>query len=161
MYLFSTMEVQRHELEDIGLSSATDSDIVVSNMSWARRVAKYIIEDGRIYEDGDISMPFTLPDFNKRVNEVSQELGLRGVHGQRVLAELRESGILEPYTEKGKNYLRFKFKIGTLTDLFGSHISANMEPRFQFTEDDRGANDTTLSSPKPWKGLNRAIFGKL
>jgi hypothetical protein len=161
MYYFSTLPVDRHYLENTNLSSSADNDVVSSNMSWPRRIAKYIIEDGRIYEDGDISMPFTAADLNKRVVEVCKELGMSNVHGQRVLAEFKEAGLLEPYTENGRNYLRFKWHIGTLTENYGSSISVVLEPRFQFTDEDRGLNTSTLKNPRHWKGLNARMFGKI
>ena len=76
----------------------------------------------------------------------------------RVIAEFKEAGVIGPYTENNRNLLRFKFRIGTLTEMFGTSISATMEPRFQFEPDDFGDNDTTLASPKGWKGLNRRLF---
>jgi hypothetical protein len=130
-------------------------------MSYARRVAKFIIEDGRIVEDSDISMPFSVTDLNKRVGEVCRDMGMLPVQGARVLAEFREAGVLEPYTENGRNMLRFKHRIGTLTQAFGLAISVVMEPKFQFAEEDMGDNDTTLASPKGWKGLNRRLFGRV
>ena len=161
MAYFSTLPVDRHYLENTSLSSSADNDIVVSNMSWARRVAKYIIEDGRIFEDGDISMPFTPADLNKRVVEVCKELGMGSVHGQRVLTEFKEADLLEPYVENGRNYLRFKWKIGSITEKYGASISVVLEPRFQFTDADKGLNDTTLKNPKPWKGVNARLFGRI
>src|SRR5262249_6770174 len=69
MHIFHTMPVNRHEVEDTSISSSNDARIVESNMSYARRVAKFIIEEGRIWEDLDISAPFTLAEFQKRVND--------------------------------------------------------------------------------------------
>jgi hypothetical protein len=161
MYLLSTLEVDRHVIEDTTYSSSTDNDIISSNMSWARRVAKYIIEDGRIVEDADISLPFTMADLNKRVAEVCKELGMLPVQGARVLVEFKDAGVLEPYAENARNMLRFKYKIGTLTDAFGQAISVIMEPRFQFTDEDRGDNDVTLATPKSWKGLNSRLFRRI
>jgi len=159
MYILSTLETNRHDIENTETSSSTDSEIMASNMSWARRIAKYIIEEGRILEDSDISMPFTAGDLNKKVSEVCRELGMLPVQGSRVLGEYRDAGVLEPFVENGRNLLRFKWKIGTLTEVFGTSISVKMEPKFQFTEEDMGPNDTTLASPKGYRGLNRRLFG--
>jgi len=158
MYILSTMPVDRHLIENTETSSVLDTDIMASNMSWARRVAKYIIEDGRILEDSDISMPFTAGDLNRKVAEVCKEIGMSPIQGSRVLQEYRDAGVLEPYNESGRNLLRFKWKIGTLTEVFGASISVRMEPKFQFTEEDMGENDTTLASPKGYRGLNRRLF---
>jgi Family of unknown function (DUF5906) len=161
MHYFMTMEVNRHEIETTVGSASEDSDIVSSNMSWARRVAKYIIEDGRIHEDADISTPFNASHLNNRVNAICAELGMRGVQGQRVLDEFIDTGLLERHAENGKIYWRFRHKIGTLTAAFGDTISVTMEPRYEFTEADMGLNESTLASPLPWKGLNAHMFRKL
>lgn len=161
MFILSTTEVDRHKIESIELSSGTDNEIVASNMSWARRIAKYIIEEGRIIEDCDISMPFALADLNRKVIDISKELGMLPVQGARVLAEFKDAGLIEPHTENGRNLIRFRYKIGTLTSEFSSAISVVLEPRFQFNDNDTGLNDTTLAAPKPWKGLNQRVFGKV
>jgi hypothetical protein len=161
MHYFSTIPVDRHYLENTNLSSSADSEIVASNMSWARRIAKYIIEDGRIVEDQDITMPFTLQDLGKRVSEVCKDLGMSSVHGQRVMAEFKETDLLEPYSEAGRNYWRFRWKLGTLTEKYGQAISVVLEPRFQFTDDDKGPNDTTIAKPKNWRGLNARMYSRM
>jgi hypothetical protein len=160
MYLFSNIPVTRHEIETTEHSAAGDHDIVASNMSWPRRIAKYIVEDGRIMEDCDISMPFQIPAFNKKVNEVCTELGMRNVHGARVLAEFQDNGLLEKFADNGRIYWRFKYKIGTLTEMYGHAISVTMEPRFQFDTNDMGENDATAANPISWKGLNKRMYGK-
>jgi len=158
MHIFSTLEVDRHVIEDTKFSSSTDVEIIASNMSWARKIAKYIIEEGRILEDCDISMPFGAGDLNKKVGEVCKEVGMLPVQGSRVLAEFKDAGVVEQYIENGRNMLRFKYRIGTLTEKFGLSISVTMEPKFQFNEDDFGDNDTTLASPKGYRGLNQRLF---
>lgn len=161
MYLFHEMPVNRHIIENIEFSSSADNDIVASNMSWARRVAKYIIEDGRILEDSDLTMPFSMPDLNKRIVEVCKELGMLPVQAVRVLGEFKDAQLIESHVENSRNLLRFKYRLGTVTEMYGQAISVVMEPRFQFTDDDFGDNDTTLASPKSWKGLNRRVFGRI
>jgi hypothetical protein len=106
-------------------------------------------------------MPFNVSDINKRVIEVCKDMGILPVQGARVLAEFREAGLIESHVENGRNMMRFKFKIATLTEKFGLAISATMEPRFQFDEADKGDNDTTLASPKGWKGLNQRLFRRV
>lgn len=161
MHFFTNFETDRHTIENTENSAATDNDIVSSNMSYARRVAKFIIEDGRIMEDSDISMPFSVSDFNKCVTAACRDMGVMPVQGARVLAEFREAGLIESYVENGRNMLRFKHRIATLTEMFGLAISVTMEPRFQFEEADKGDNDTTLASPKGWKGLNQRLFRRV
>jgi hypothetical protein len=106
-------------------------------------------------------MPFTINDLNAKVAALVKEMGLHSVQATRVLMEFRDAGIIDPYKENNKNMLRFKHKIGTTTEIFGSAISAVMEPRFQFGPEDFGDNDTTLANPKSWKGISRRLFGQI
>jgi len=153
MHYFMNLEVTRHELESIKHSSSADASIVLSNMGWARRIAKYIIEDGRIYEDLDISYPFTVTDLFKRVGEVCKELGMSNVQGSRVMAEYDEAGVLEKVIVQGQKKLRFTHKIGSLTELFGKAISAPLDVRYEFDKDtDFGVNDCDGTTRPAWKG---------
>jgi hypothetical protein len=160
MHYFSTMSVTKTEVESIDHSASNDSDIIASNMSWARRVAKYIIEDGRIHEDLDLSFPWVPADLNRRVVEVCRELGMQPINGMRVMTEFKDAGIIETYTEEGRNYIRFTDKIATIHDKFGAAISVVMEPRFQFTADDHGKNECTIKLRPLWKGRKETIYGK-
>jgi hypothetical protein len=160
MQFFSDMPVTQNEVESVEHSSSLDSEIIASNMSWARRVAKHIIEDGRIYEDLDLSYPFTISDLNRRVIEVCKELGFQPISGQRVLTEFLEADLIEDYFEKGRNYKRFIHKLGTATEMFGNAASAKMEPLFGYGEDDMGRNVTTLEDRPPWKGVNSRLMAK-
>jgi hypothetical protein len=158
MHYFMTMPVTKEEVETIRHSSSTDAQIVLSNMTWSRRIAKYIIEDGRIHEDLDLTYPFTVSDLNKRVTEVSLELGLRNVQGARVLAEFEQAGVIEKVTLGGQRKLRFINKLGTTTDLFGAAISATLEPRFEFDKDaDYGKNDCDGTTRPMWRGSKGGV----
>lgn len=150
--MFMRRKVDRKELESVRLSSSTDPTIVESNMSWSRRVAKYIVEEGRIHEDLSIDYPFTIPDFNNRVAEVSKLLSFKNMIPQRVWNEFVEMGLVAPYAEGGKRYYRFKVKQGDLVDQFGAMTSTKMDVRFDFTDEHRGENTTTLKDRKPWLG---------
>lgn len=158
MRYFMDMEADKFEIESIRFSSSNDAQIVMSNMNWARRIAKFIIEDGRIFEDLDITYPFSVSDLNKRVAEVSQELGMRNVQGARVLAEFEHADVLERVALKGMNKLRFKYELGQLTDAFGESINAPMESKFLFdAEKDYGANTCDGSTRPPWRGAKKGI----
>ncbi len=153
MYYFMNLPCKRHEIESIKHSSSGDEHIVASNMSWARRIAKYIIEDGRIYEDLDISYPFTKPDFNKRVTEIATEMGMRGMMAERVLTEFQEAGVLGHIIVAGQKKLRFTHRIGSLTEMYGAAIGLTLEERFVFDKDkDYGENTCDGSTRPPWKG---------
>lgn len=150
--MFMDRKLDKHTIESVKYSSSSDPEIVESNMGWPRRIAKYIVEDGRILEDLSIDYPFTMPDFNKRVGEVCKELGMSNVVAQRVYNEFAEHNLIERFSYKNKIYLRFKYKYGTLIEEFGRAISATMDRRYEFTDQDLGVNTTTTDDRIPWKG---------
>lgn len=157
MRYFMDYSVNRHELESIKHSSSSDSLVVLSNMGWPRRIAKYIIEDGRIYDDLDISYPFTMPDLFKRVREACQELGMRDVQGARVYQEFEDAGVLEKITVGGQKKLRFRWRIATLQERFGAVIGAPVESRWEFLPIDYGENDNDGSKRLLWKGSKPGV----
>lgn len=160
MHIFNTIKVSRHDIEDTTLSSGSDSHIVESNMSYARRVAKYIIEEGRIWEDLDISAPFTTAEFNKRVADSCDSIRIRFVQPRHVFDEFASAGLLEPWISGTNKFWRFKYKIGTLTEIMSQAIGVTLESRFTFTEDDFGTNNSELMGAKPWKGnINSRFMG--
>jgi len=152
MHLFNTTKVNRHEIEDTTLSSGSDARIVESNMSYARRVAKAIIEEGRIWEDLDISAPFTMPQFNKRVADTCDSMRIKFVQPRHVFDEFVNAGLIEQWTSGGTKFWRFKYRIGTLTEMMSSAIGVKLESRFMFDDDDFGDNSSEMISAKPWKG---------
>lgn len=158
MRYFIEYPTDKFEVESIRHSSSGDAQIVMSNMNWARRIAKHIIEDGRIFEDLDITYPFTVSDLNRRVYEASQELGLRNVQGARVLAEFEHAGVLEKITVQGMRKLRFTQKLGSLTTAFGEAIGAPMESRYVLDpEKDFGKNECDGSTRPAWRGQKPGI----
>jgi len=159
MHIFNTIPVNRHALENTSLSSGSDSHIVESNMSYARRVAKYIVEEGRIWEDLDLSAPFTMPEFNKRVTDVCDSMRIRFVQPRHVFDEFASAGLIESWSSGTTKYWRFKYRIGTLTKEFGTAIGVELEPRFIFKEEDYGVNDSELINAKTWKGMSGRLKG--
>jgi len=158
MHYFMTYPTDKFKVESIKYSSSSDAAIVLSNMSWARRIAKHIIEDARVFEDLDITHPFTISDLNKRVGEVALEMGMRGNSmGARVYHEFEAAGIIEKVVVGGAKKLRFTHKAGELTALFGAAISVDLDPHFVYGEDDYGKNDNDGSKNKPWRGSRAGI----
>lgn len=157
MLYFMSRQVNRHTVESIKYSSSSDASIILSNMNWARRIAKHIIEDGRIFEDLDISYPFTISDLNKRVSEVCKELGMQNVQGARVYADYQAAGIIESVVVSGQKKLRFTHKIATLSQMYGDAISVPLELRYIFTPDDEGVNTCDGTTRPAWKGAKRGV----
>jgi hypothetical protein len=152
MYIFNTLPVEQAAIEDVSISSSNDIHIVESNMTHARRIAKAIVEEGRIWEDLDISAPFTISEFNKRVSDVGLSMQLKYGQPRQVLDEFH--GMIERVELDGSILWRFKYKIGTLTEMFALAIGVEMAPRFVFTEEDFGPNESKLLGAKPWRGAN-------
>jgi hypothetical protein len=157
MWYFMRRKCDRHQIESIKYSSSGDASIVLSNMGWARRVAKHIIEDARVFEDLDITFPFTINDLNKRVAEVTRELGMSNIQGARVLAEYQSAGVIESIVIGGQKKLRFTHKIATLSKLYGDAISVPLEARYVFTEQDEGKNECDGSTRPVWKGAKKSV----
>jgi hypothetical protein len=152
MHIFNTIAVSRHEIEDTTLSSGSDARIIESNMSYARRVAKHIIEEGRIWEDLDIAAPFTTAEFNKRVADTCDSMRIRFVQPRHVFDEFTGAGLIEPWASGSNKFWRFKYKIATLTEMYGLAIGVTLESRFTFIEEDYGTNESPLIGAPPWKG---------
>jgi hypothetical protein len=152
MHIFNTMVVSRHNIENITHSSGTDSQIVESNMAYPRRVAKIMVEEGRVWEDLDISAPFTMVEFNKRVADICDSARIRYVQPRHVFDEFTAAGVLEKWASNGAKFYRFKYKIGTLTEMMSLAIGVTLESRFAFTEEDFGTNESELLGAKLWRG---------
>jgi hypothetical protein len=160
MHIFNTIKVDRHAIENTALSSGSDSHIIESNMSYARRIAKAIVEEGRIWEDLDISAPFTTAEFNKRVADTCESMRIRFVQPRHVFDEFVSAGLIESWASGSAKYWRFKHRIGSLTEEFGIAIGVKLESRFIFTDEDFGPNTSEFMGAKPWKGSS-GRFGNL
>lgn len=158
MRWFLEMPVTKQDVESIQHSSSTDATIVEANMSWPRRVAKFILEEGRIYEDLALEYPFTIADLNKRVMAVAQEMGLRSVQGARVLTEFEECGLVSRYREGPRSLLRFNFKMGSTIEQYEKATGLKLHPVLEMTEDDFGPNETKTTDRTPWKGGKAVKF---
>jgi hypothetical protein len=159
MRYFMEFETSKYEVESIKYSSSTDSAIVLSNMSWPRRIAKYIIEDARIHEDLDITYPFTMGDLNRRVGELCKEMGLKNVQAARVLNEFEMAGVIEKVVmPDGVKRMRFVSKLGTLLEEFGEAISVQLEKNYKLdSKKDYGRNENDGSERKAWRGAKKGV----
>jgi len=158
--MFMDREVTKAQVESIKHSASNDPMIVNANMSWPRMIAKRIIEEGRIYEDLEITTPFTEGDLNRRVNELTQEMGLRQVQGARVLKEFEAAGLIETVSQGFKRYKRFVYRLGSTTEIYGAAIGTPLSPQFDFdAEKDFGKNDVEIGGkPNEWRGLRKTKF---
>jgi hypothetical protein len=152
MRYFMELPVSKQDVESIKYSSSSDALIVEANMSWSRRIAKAIIEEGRIHDDLALEYPFTQADLNRRVVEQTKEMGLRAVQGGRVLQEWDDAGLVERYKEGPKIYLRFTHKHATSVEMFEKATGLTLHPPYEFTENDVGLNTTTTRDRAPWRG---------
>lgn len=153
VHLLMTREVDKATIESIKHSSSSDPDIVGANMRPSRRIAKYIIEDGRIIDDLSIEAPFSMAQLGARIVEVCQDLNIKPVRTDLVVAEWVEAGVLNT----GGARMIFKFRHKTLMDNFGAAISQPLNALYEFTSDDEGEN-TEPAKRKAYKGKGK--FGR-
>jgi hypothetical protein len=146
--MFMTRDVNRYAIESVEYSSGNDPAVVMANMTWTRRVAKHIIESGWVMEGVDIEYPFRTEAFFPRVYQVARDLGFKSVQPDRVLADLRDTGVLEDFTDTTGNFLRFKYKFGTLLEEYARATNVRMSPTVNPTADDFGDNDVHSGSRK-------------
>jgi len=161
MRLFMDRKCDRHEIEDIKYSSSSDQRIVTANMSMTRRIAKQIIEEGRIFEDIAIEYPFTLTELRAEINRITRDQGLRNIGAERVLAEWQDAGLIHDVATGSGRKMAFKYNHGELVDRFGAYIGVDLERLFEFTEKDMGENsfDPTTAVPPPWRGRKGPVPG--
>lgn len=156
--MFMDREVTKQQVESIKHSSANDPTIVIANMPWTRRIAKRILEEGTVIEQMAMEVPFTEADFNKRVNELTTEMGMRAIQGARVMAEFEAAGIVGKIRSGGKIYNTFLFKQGTCCEQFGKAIGMELTPQFDFGVDDFGENKTEVGARINWRGAKATKF---
>jgi hypothetical protein len=157
MQLFNQIKVDRHQVENIKWSSSRDPDILIHNISGPRKIAKVIIESGRLFPDLDISTPFTTDDFHRQVTELVRQMN-ENVRSDWVLEEFKQLNLLERVRVGNMTKFRFKWSIGTLTQKFGDAIGIPIEPQFEFGPGDFGENANVGEKPVQWKGVKRHKF---
>lgn len=144
---FCDMQLDRHEIESLKYSSGGDEDVVKSNMSWARRVAKSIIESGYIAApDLALEFPFDQVSFSERVSTEVKTLGFRGVTPDAVMAELKLTGLLEEFSEgnrAGVRLHRFSKKWGDVLTAYSDAIGVTLTPYRVLAPEDYGNNAAT------------------
>lgn len=156
---FMERPCNRHTIESLKYSSGTDPEIVSSNMAWSRRVAKHIVEDCRLFEDIEISHPFTSMEFAQQTQRIVKDLGFKNVSAQRIFAEFQEPGLVEQITADRQIKWRFKYASGELVTRFGAAIGVQLEKRFEFEEGDYGPNQNDGAGPVVmWRGAKKTRF---
>jgi len=157
MHLFMNMKVNRHAIEDIKWSSSREADIMLHNISGPRKIAKVIIEEGRVFEGLDISTPFSQYEFTREVTELCKKMN-ENIRAAYVFEEFNKLGMLEQVTVNRVHKFRFKWMIGDLTTKFGDAIGIMLEPRFEFGPGDYGPNTNDGVKPIMWRGQKRDRF---
>jgi len=154
MQLFSQMEVNRHQIEDIRWSSSHDEDIVRHNLSAPNRIAKLIIESGWLLEDLDISTPFTDRQFIEAVGELIKRTG-ENTKPLFVLQMFDQLDFLERVDVARGQQRRFKWHVGELTTRFGEAIGVPMNSQLTFGPGDYGPNTNDGSRVMKARGSSR------
>lgn len=151
-HLFMTYPTDKYEVESIQFSSSQDEEIASANMRPSRRVAKYILEEGRIHDDLSLEYRFSLAQLGLRIEDVCNAMHIRPVRTDLVLAEWEDAGVLG----KSGPHWAFKYKEETTLDIFSGAISIQLEKRYEFTDADRGDN-VDPTAKKPWKGARLGV----
>jgi hypothetical protein len=85
-------------------------------------------------------------------------MSIRYVQPRHVFDEFMSAGLIERWSKDGAKFWRFKYKIGTLTEMMSMAIGVPLESRFSFADDDFGVNESELIGAKPWKGNLNSRF---
>jgi len=158
MRMFMDRAVNRHRIEDTTDSAARDPKIMEGSASGPRRIAKLIIEEGRVFEDLDISTPFNKSKFIEYLEEKCKKLGELRIRGTYVFEEFENLALLEKFRAGAIVQYRFKWLHGTLIQKFAESTGLNMDSQFEFGPGDYGENTNEGTKPVPWKGAKRHKF---
>jgi hypothetical protein len=158
MRIFANISVTRREIENVTGSAAADPEIVKLNLGLSRRIAKEMIERGYIIEHMALEFPFSQNEFSLAVTEYLSKSGRRNVNSEWIMAEFENAGVLESHRVGGVKKLRFRWKMGELTQRFGDSIGVPLNSDFEFTEADFGPNEADGSNPIPWRGSRPRRF---
>ena len=138
------------QVEDLTFSAMRDEDVARSHLTNAQLVARIILESGTIHRGYDIAMPFRDPEIFKRVQDLTKEMGIRGMRPMAVLEEFFNAGILGRM-EDGAYLL--KWKIGGLQRLYGVYLGVKLHSQHPLEPNDDMPNPFKLGDPmEPWKG---------
>jgi hypothetical protein len=142
----------KHTIESIKHSASLDQELVAANMRPSRRIAKMIIEEGRVHEDLAIEYFFNLTNLGARIEAISSALHIRPVRTDLVLAEWTEADLIE----RGRNGMWFKYRHATLVDKFGEAIGSPLDVSWDFQPEDYGDNDLSVKR-RSWRGARPGV----
>ena len=138
------------QVEDLTHSAMRDEDVARSHLTNAQLVARIIIESGTIHGGWDIAMPFRDPEIFKRVQDLTKDMGIRGMRPMAVLDEFFNAGILG---RMGDGAYLFKWKMGGLQRLYGVYLGVKLHSQHPLEPNDDRPNDFKAGdSMEPWKG---------
>ncbi len=158
---FMDLEPNRYEIESIQFSSSGDPEIAEANMSWARRVAKSILESGYVAaEDLDWSVPFDRARAVERIREEFPRVGVPNIDPSSVLREFTELGIWVAYSGGGPRGLRSRCNWGNSLKMFSEYTGVGVEPYRELVDSDYGENTEDFKSRKPRIGARPKLSGK-
>ena len=127
-----------------------DEDVARSHLTNAQLVARIILESGTIHRGYDIAMPFHDQDIFKRVQDLTKEMGIRGMRPMAVLDEFFNAGILGRMSDGA---FLFKWKMAGLQRLYGVYLGVKLHTHHPLEPNDDMPNPFKLGDPmEPWKG---------
>lgn len=142
---FVDYPTNKYSVESIKFSSGNDPGIVEGSASWARRIAKSIIESGWIEDENtNITTAFTMVMLAMRVKELSDQLGFKNVGPEVVIKELEMAGL--DYVSgfgatKAMRAYVFKGQWGDIIRAFESATRLRLSPYRELNDDDYGTNN--------------------
>lgn len=138
---FVDLPVTKDQIESLEHSSGNEPDVIESNMSWTRRVVKYIIESGYVADVGmSFEMPFTRDNIVNRIEEATRALNFRNISHDQVINDMRMTG-MKSFMSKGVRMLRFDKKWGDVIHAFERSTGSVLEPYRDPLPADYGNNE--------------------
>jgi hypothetical protein len=149
---------KQSEVEDVTHSAMRDEEVARTHLTHAQLVAKLILEKGTIHGGHDIAMPFREQELFKCTQDLTREMGIRGMGPTAVLDEFFKAGILTRMDEGGA--FLFKWKIAGLQRLYGLYLGVVLHSQYPLEPNDDRPNDFKQGDPmEPWKGRKRDESG--
>lgn len=145
---FLDLPTNRHELESIQLSSSNDPEIALANMSWARRVAKAIVESGWVAaEDLAWECPFDTGMFAERVAVECKKQGMIAIRPDNVMHELNSimEHVTDMYNGARRRMMRPNNKWKTSVENYQVATGLVLSPYREFEDGEEGKNATKFS----------------
>jgi hypothetical protein len=149
MHYFTHLECARAELEDLTHSSRADENIIKATMSDARRIARTMVADARIFKGWDITAWFTTANLHEAIQRVENNRFTK-ISAERVMEEFERAGVLE--TVRGDIH-KFKYGYAKILQVMGDFHDLPIINNHDFRPGDYDINPIRSGeNPPKWRG---------